>query len=861
MTTPRLFRQFSSSSSISSSTTTSQQLPYNNNNNHHHHSISNNGNGPLHHPSRMETTVSVLKPRRLVLHPTAGSAPTRSRTNSSVTTATTASSNSSNSSSNSSTACSSLAQIMSHAGYMNKLGQTVREYKRRFFVLCPSTYLYYFLHPTDASPRGCIDLHGCTITRDGSNITITTSNHQNVVQLQAKNDQAAEEWLQKLTHERLDSYQTRLAQLTSRVSSLEQSNQTYQQQLQWMEKDCKGAIQDAKEWKHQYLQLQQQISTLVTSLTPNATNTNNTHHNNDSLFHCSSMEQENDITCLSAICEQLQQDVRDAQEETISSRNEMESKVNELNDYYKGLLKQKKTNQKVLVTEVKSLQQQLKSTQDQLKQRKLQLQQLEQKQQQLQQQLQLEKQLQLEQQQKQQQQQQERSLQNCQKINFDNQQHISYNSHPEKQDESRKNPQPHGGGQLNNDKLETTLYQESKVQTYTQQHQQNNFIHNDHSHHQPQQISNQNDERQSTQIRPPIYEDQQQQCLQMNNHDHNEQRQKYKQRQQMQQHNQHEDFRDWIPPPKPKKIVFQAPQELLDLEEQVNSSLRMHQEFLEQSCTPKLIKEWNSRNKSLLDTTIHSPTERPSSSCSNSQTPSLCTSSTQSSITENGTATTHLACPMPLQSQDELYHITFFNSKIGLQFQKVPTVNPGGILQAAVMTDASSSQNTELERIKSLCGTKQQSDKCPTVFPKDVVLVCGFQGFDDALERPKLGARLVAFDGISIEVGPWTFERVHKAIRATKRPLTLTFRNEPLTSTQRTIFAKSLPLSSTQDSDNERFRTFSEASSSASTLIGPLVSSLMNGLKKEPFTPSYLRRESNSLNTSACHHDFEASLL
>ena len=842
MTTPRLFRQFSSSSSISSSTTTSQQLPYNNN--HHHHPISNSStnisssnNGPLHHPSRVETTVSVLKPRRLVLHPasgrttgTTGTTTSSSRTISSVTTATTASTstNSSNSSNGSSRpACSSLAQIMSHAGYMDKLGQTVREYKRRFFVLCPSTYLYYFLHPTDASPRGCIDLHGCTISRDGSNITITTPNQQNVVHLQAKHDQAAEEWAHKLTHERLDSYQSRLKQLTSRVSSLEQSNQTYQQQLHWMEQDCKGAIQDAKEWKHQYLQLQQQISTLVSSLTTSATNTNNT-PNNDSLFHCSSMEQENDIACLSAICEQLKQDVTHAQEETLSCRNEMESKINSINDHYKALLKQKKANQKVLVTEVKSLQQQLKFTQDQLKQQNLQ-------------------------------------LQNTQQTNLNSQQQHeyhkqSYNSPPQSQDEVHKQPKQLSGGQLNHDKLETTMYQESKSQIYTQQQQQqNNYLDNNPSHHQPLQIFDQNDEKQSTQKQPTIYE--KQQSLQINNRNYFKQPQNHKQRQKMQQHNHHEDFRDLIPPPKPKKHLFQAPQELLELEEQVNSSLRMHQEFLEQSCTPKLVKEWNSRNKSLLDTTTHSPVERPSSSCSNSQAPSLCASSTQSSITENGTATTHLACPMPLQSQDELYHITFFNSKIGLQFQKVPAVNPGGILQAAVMTDAPSSQNTELERIKSLCGTKQPTDECPTVFPKDAVLVCGFQGFDDALERPKLGARLVAFDGISIEVGPWTFERVHKAIRATKRPLTLTFRNEPLTSTQRTIFAKSLPLSSTHDSDNERFRTFSEASSSASTLIGPLVSSLMNGLKKEPFTPSYLRRESNSLNTSACHHDFEASLL
>jgi hypothetical protein len=44
------------------------------------------------------------------------------------------------------------------AGYLWKLGANVKEYKRRFFVLKPSTYLFYFVSESDTKPRGCIDL-------------------------------------------------------------------------------------------------------------------------------------------------------------------------------------------------------------------------------------------------------------------------------------------------------------------------------------------------------------------------------------------------------------------------------------------------------------------------------------------------------------------------------------------------------------------------------------------------------------------------------------------------------------------------------------------------------------------------------
>ena len=48
-----------------------------------------------------------------------------------------------------------------------------------------------------------------------------------------------------------------------------------------------------------------------------------------------------------------------------------------------------------------------------------------------------------------------------------------------------------------------------------------------------------------------------------------------------------------------------------------------------------------------------------------------------------------------------------------------------------------------------------QEDTCDVAMPVDAVLVCGFNGFDESGSnvRPKLGARLVAFDGVSVKIG------------------------------------------------------------------------------------------------------------
>ena len=172
----------------------------------------------------------------------------------------------------------------------------------------------------------------------------------------------------------------------------------------------------------------------------------------------------------------------------------------------------------------------------------------------------------------------------------------------------------------------------------------------------------------------------------------------------------------------------------------------------------------------------------------------------------------------------QVYHITFYSRKIGIQFQKVPPtpIKAKGLLTEAMTDDLSTSttgttngtaggtSNTtaaELRRIAAISMSSKGNnhsksripDICDVATPVDAVLVCGFDGFDDESNRttnncprPKLGARLVAFDGVSIEIGRWTFTAVRKAIQACGRPLTLSFRNDYLTKEQRTILTKAV---------------------------------------------------------------------
>ena len=206
--------------------------------------------------------------------------------------------------------------------------------------------------------------------------------------------------------------------------------------------------------------------------------------------------------------------------------------------------------------------------------------------------------------------------------------------------------------------------------------------------------------------------------------------------------------------------------------------------------------------------------------------PQLCPTSSNSEssksvITLNGHATSKLSCPLtdvidPRYGQRDpktsgnnelqVYHLTFYSRKIGLQFQKIPPppAKPKGLLTEAMTADlvgvaeGGGKTAAELRRIAAFSSRAKSNDSknqdmyCNIVTPVDAVIVCGFHGFDDSGSnvRPKLGARLVAFDGVSVELGKWTFDSIRKAIQARARPLTLSFRNDFLTTEQRKILTR-----------------------------------------------------------------------
>ncbi|KAL7549042.1 hypothetical protein ACHAWF_012305 [Thalassiosira exigua] len=303
-----------------------------------------------------------------------------------------------------------------------------------------------------------------------------------------------------------------------------------------------------------------------------------------------------------------------------------------------------------------------------------------------------------------------------------------------------------------------------------------------------------------------------------------------------------------------------------------------------------------------------------------------------SRVTDNGRATTKLECPLrdvgetphhhnrpesTLGDDGKVYHIAFRGAKIGLQFQKVPN-DPasGGLLTDAMTADhghnVEAQTAADLRRVASFSRRPRDRDRgdgrateCLPATPADAVLVCGFVGFDDSTGnvRPRIGARLVAFDGIPVEVGHWTFESIRKSIQARGRPLTLSFRNDFLTPKQRAILTKAVddvnpnPTSSSQRSDvfrgiaptretnHDHIRhdnaiytstsslsshrslpkskygyAFSEAGSSITSAVAPLVSNLLSN-RSAGVAPDYLKRTSDSLDKMRHHHDFQSGLL
>jgi len=79
----------------------------------------------------------------------------------------------------------------------------------------------------------------------------------------------------------------------------------------------------------------------------------------------------------------------------------------------------------------------------------------------------------------------------------------------------------------------------------------------------------------------------------------------------------------------------------------------------------------------------------------------------------------------------------------------------------------------------------QKSSGSKSKDAKEALLICGFLGFDDTLNRrPTFGSTLVCVDGISVEKEGWKMENLIDYICAKKGPLQMSFRNEFLTTAQ-----------------------------------------------------------------------------
>ena len=147
--------------------------------------------------------------------------------------------------------------------------------------------------------------------------------------------------------------------------------------------------------------------------------------------------------------------------------------------------------------------------------------------------------------------------------------------------------------------------------------------------------------------------------------------------------------------------------------------------------------------------------------------------SSRSRVTENGLATAKLECKLSdieetlhcnhhriVAGDGNVYHITFYGSKIGLQFQKVPNESRSGLLTEAMTADhgpnvGGANQNSaELRRIASISQHKQSeqnkgalSTACLPATPADAVLVCGVVGFDESCGNtpPQIGGTSKTF--------------------------------------------------------------------------------------------------------------------
>ncbi len=786
-------------------------------------------------------------------------------------------------SSSTTTTAATFAKNAPYAGYLNKLGGSVTEYKRRFFVLKPTTCLYYFLSPNDTEPRGCIDLddgaylndheddyfggdedndndehvlgrtkddeHSLRVNSKGclpdgrfrfeivlpipnkSTTNNTTNNHdppnqspkRRKIILEARNEQIGKEWMNSIITQRLSHSKYEKRQLVSKIQILNDEKKKLEQRIEefrLVEDDRDGAIKDAQEWKRKMEQLDHALNVLKRwmSKPPSCDNDDHRHHgdsfnttnnsenhNQNNAFEASislSIGEDDDLqleevkhpdtnfASLVNVCRGVRETLRLTSTEAnvvVEDLNKANEKINALssrmvkaekylcklweeNCTIRDDLKKKKSERKVLVKEVKSLLEKSKEDQDVIEKLKA-----------------------------------ENESLRCRVAEGECNSSDNSSTHEEK-----KNYNKHKRLSAQDRELLREIEDgiDSGLNLWNQSHDRRE--------------SNESPIMKERNDLSCIVEETNLETISPSENSTPTVSNAAERKRGYRDHLPHTLFEpregnsseseDSDVHCKPMKRTFSPlrPKSLLD-----QIAIQEKQEI-------QKIKDMNASDPDMNNVEIPlnlSELSHPLNKIDNDSATEPSELSLKSLVTDNVEATSRLSCPLldvkqgkVAQDSRSVYHLTFYSSKIGLQFQRVPNkVASTGLLTDAMTIDdeidvkesatASSRTDSELKMIASMYNSSSTSTKdntilkdkhCPVIFPKDIVLVCGFNGFDETANsnKPSLGARLIAFDGISIERGPWTFDTVRKAIKACERPLTLSFRDDFLTTEQRIILTK-----------------------------------------------------------------------
>lgn len=878
------------------------------------------------------------------------------------------------------------AKSAPHSGYLKKLGKNIHAFKRRFFVLKPSTHLYYFMSPNDVEPRGCIDLDnfvegsdgrgGCQVNEigvlpdgtfrfelvfneedeeeeqdlndailddDGDNNefeTKSSNNNRQSIVLEARTEEIGREWISKIKSERLsvaknqvDQLQMSLAKLEAACAQWEESALDAKRRANEAEVSRNVTIAEAKSWEGRFRDLNEAIRLLVRDTATSGAEENDGESSSSSQFLRESLQglelNGTNFQDVSESIQRIRDDCNEARkkkeyanesiiklqqrlDETEDRATKAEADLAQVREDARAMqndLKRVKREKKVLVKEVKTLHENKRrqdtetntSKQHRLDQSSHGTPSV-------------------------------RSNSDQRRLILELEEHVMSGLRLSEQFLTLNGIDPSEVG----DDVDSSIQTSSKASDISPLRRRRipavirakpEILGDDLEMSPPRQmqtIPNTPSHIHLSPANPSL----QSNCLMSNLLDDDD-----------------DDDEEEEGEPSESELSSRSTQgptrqsEASHLEgrpvgeKQVNQNL--NEIFAEEPQTDtfeQVALQISKQNHTTIDAS------RSLAAVASFQS----SESARSKVTDNGHATTKLIKnPQDAVRQSSsttttdgdgggVYHITFYRKRLGLQFQKVPNEmgTTTGLLDNVMMTadglDAPETTNTELQRIASMSqhsrnrgGNPEEMEILP-VSPVDAVIVCGFIGFDDSSGsiRPKVGARLVAFDGIPVEVGRWTFESIRKGIQARSRPLTLSFRNDILSQRQQDILKKALgdiaaavapppqstipanpqyilpqagsrgeshhqyldeqslaaasTASSTTSSQRSRFKkhySFSETGSSISSAVVPLVSNLMKKSttqqqqqQRQPSEPEYMRRQLSSHDQMRLD-EFRSSML